>query len=106
MISVTSKTLQDLEFHTILQTISERCNTDLGKQKALEITPFKDATSLLPVLNQTSEYLASFTNNNAIPNHGFEAITKELQLLNIEDSYLDVASFHKISGMTATAITL
>lgn len=106
MISVTSKTLQDLEFHTILQTISERCNTDLGKQKALEITPFKDAESLLPVLNQTSEYLASFTNNNAIPNHGFEAIAKELQLLNIEDSYLDVASFHKISGLTATAITL
>ena len=42
MISITDKTLQDLEFTTVLQTISERCNTEIGRQKALEIVPFKE----------------------------------------------------------------
>ena len=37
MISITEKTLQDLQFPTVLETISEICNTDIGKQKALEI---------------------------------------------------------------------
>ena len=47
MISVTDKTLQDLEFNTILQTISERCNTELGSEKALQIQPFKNKEELL-----------------------------------------------------------
>ena len=40
MISITDKTLQDLEFTTILQTISDSCTTEIGKLKALEIIPF------------------------------------------------------------------
>ena len=47
MISITGKTLKDLEFHTILQTISDGCNTELGKSKALEITPFSDEKKLI-----------------------------------------------------------
>ena len=37
MISITDKTLQDLEFNTILETISAICNTEIGKEKALQI---------------------------------------------------------------------
>ena len=33
MISITDKTLQDLEFNTILETISALCNTEIGKEK-------------------------------------------------------------------------
>ena len=53
MISITDKTLQDLEFTTVLQTISERCNTEIGRQKALEIVPFKEKETLLDALLQT-----------------------------------------------------
>jgi DNA mismatch repair protein MutS2 len=35
---------------------------------------------------QTSEYVSSFQNNNAIPNHGFDAIT-QIKFLAIEDSF-------------------
>jgi DNA mismatch repair protein MutS2 len=35
---------------------------------------------------QTSEYVSSFQNNNAIPNHGFDAISHEIKFLAIEDS--------------------
>ena len=102
MISITEKTLQDLQFPTVLETISAICNTDIGKQKALEITPFKDKDSLMQALMQTSEYVSSFQNNNAIPNHGFDAITHEIKFLAIEDSFLEVGSFRKIATISGT----
>ena len=106
MIAITEKTLQDLEFNTVLQTISDRCNTEIGKQKALDIVPFKDKTTLMNELCQTSEYLSSFTNNNAIPNHGFENLTQDLKFLAIEDSFLEVSSFRKIATLSETVNVL
>ena len=106
MISITNKTLQDLEFNTVLQTISERCNTEIGKQKALEIIPFKDKEVLMNALLQTSEYLSSFSNNNAIPNHGFDNLTNDLKFLSIEDSFLEVGSFRKIATLSETVNVL
>lgn len=102
MISITEKTLQDLQFPTVLETISTICNTDIGKEKALEITPFKDKDTLMRALLQTSEYVSSFQNNNAIPNHGFDAITHEIKFLAIEDSFLEVNSFRKIATISST----
>lgn len=106
MISITQKTLQDLEFNTILQTISDRCNTEIGMQKALEIVPFQDKELLLQALVQTSEYVSSFTNNNAIPNHGFENITNDIKFLGIEDSFLEVSTFRKIATLSETVNVL
>ena len=103
MISITEKTLQDLQFPTVLETLSSLCNTDIGKQKALQIIPFKEKEVLMNALLQTSEYLYSFQNNNAIPNHGFEAITNELKFLAIEDSFLEVGSFRKIATISETS---
>ena len=102
MISITEKTLQDLQFPTVLETLSAICNTDIGKQKALEITPFKDKETLMEALMQTSEYVSSFQNNNAIPNHGFDAISYEIKFLAIEDSFLEVGGFRKIATISET----
>ncbi|WP_348797178.1 endonuclease MutS2 [Flavobacterium adhaerens] len=106
MISITEKTLQDLQFPTVLETISEICNTDIGKQKALEITPFRDKETLMSALLQTSEYVSSFQNNNAIPNHSFDAISYEIKFLAIEDSFLEVGSFRKIANISETTNVL
>ena len=106
MISITDKTLQDLEFNTVLQTISERCNTEIGKEKALEIIPFKNKETLMNALEQTSEYLSSFSNNNAIPNHGFDNLTNDIKFLAIEDSFLEVGSFRKIATLSETVNVL
>ena len=85
---ISGKTLQDLEFSTILEQISAYCLTDLGKTEALEIQPFTNRELLMQELYQTSEYLASFSNQNALPHHYFDAINYELKLLRIEDSFL------------------
>jgi DNA mismatch repair protein MutS2 len=102
MISITEKTLQDLQFPTILETLSAICNTDIGKQKALEIIPFNEKETLMNALMHTSEYVSSYQNNNAIPNHGFDAITYEIKFLAIEDSFLEVGGFRKIATISDT----
>lgn len=106
MVSITEKTLQDLQFPTVLETISDGCNTDIGKEKALQIKPFRNKEELMQSLMQTSEYVSSFQNNNAIPNHGFDAITHEIKFLAIEDSFLEVGSFRKIANLSATTNVL
>src|SRR5690606_31797090 len=103
MISITEKTLQDLQFPTVLETISAGCTTDIGKEKALQITQFRVKETLMQALLQTSEYVSSFENNNAIPNHGFDAITHEIKFLAIEDSFLEVGSFRKIATLSSTS---
>lgn len=106
MITITEKTLQDLQFPTILETLSAICNTEIGKQKALEIIPFQDKKTLTEALMETSEYVSSFQNNNAIPNHGFDAIHHEIRFLAIEDSFLEVGSFRKIATLSETVNVL
>ena len=106
MITITEKTLQDLQFPTILETLSAICNTEIGKQKALEIIPFQDKKTLMDALMETSEYVSSFQNNNAIPNHGFDAIHHEIRFLAIEDSFLEVGSFRKIATLSETVNVL
>jgi len=106
MISITEKTLQDLQFPTVLETVSAICNTDIGKEKALAIVPFRDKETLMQALFQTSEYQSTFQNNNAVPNHGFESINHEIKFLAIEDSFLEVGSFRKIATISETVNTL
>lgn len=106
MKSITEKTLKDLEFGTVLEEVAARCVTEPGHDKALTIAPFTNREQLMDALNQTSEYVSSFDNNNALPNHGFEPITNELKFLAIEDSYLDAAAFRKIATLTDTVGTM
>lgn len=100
MISIHSKTLQDLQFQTVLETIAEYCITDIGTEKALHIQPIRHKDDVMESLWQTSEYRASFDNNNALPNHSFENITNELKFLAIEDSFLEASSFKKIHSIS------
>lgn len=106
MSRISEKTLIDLEFFTVLQSVSEFCISDLGKKAVLEIKPFPSKQKLLPELNQVNEYLSSFINDNRIPNHYFDDIQREIHLLNIENSYLEPASFLKILNNTNTVFEL
>src|SRR5690554_4249469 len=81
------KTLQDLEFPTVLQQLVLRCTTELGRTVAL---------------GETSEYLASLTNENRIPEHGFDQINAELGLLKVANSTLEVQGFRKIGAICRT----
>lgn len=103
MIHIHEKTLQDLEFPTVLQQISEHCITPLGHDAALKISPYRKKEDLHVALQLTNEYLSSFYNDNRIPNHGFDTIAKEIKLLNIENTYLEVHGLKKLASISLTA---
>ncbi|WP_299099844.1 DNA mismatch repair protein MutS [uncultured Winogradskyella sp.] len=106
MINIHEKTLKDLEFFTVLDQISRHTLTALGKEAVLAILPFKEEEHLKLELAYVNEYLSSFENENRIPNHGFETIAKELKLLKIENTYLEVSSLQKIVSMSLTVNTI
>lgn len=102
MIHIHEKTLKDLEFPAVLQQVSEHCITALGNEKALQIEPYKTKEALIIALKLTNEYLSSFYNDNRIPNHGFDPISKELKLLRIENTYLESHSLKKLIAISST----
>ncbi|NAS30627.1 DNA mismatch repair protein MutS [Flavobacteriaceae bacterium R38] len=105
MTKIHQKTLNDLEFATVLEHIAELCNTELGKENALKIIPFTKKAEMLSALKQTSEYLSSFENNNNIPNHYFDSITAEIKLLGIENTLVEISGLRKIAVISDTANT-
>ncbi|QIE58382.1 DNA mismatch repair protein MutS [Rasiella rasia] len=106
MIRIHQKTLIDLEFPTVLQQVSEFCITAPGNDQVLKIEPFADVDNVLPSLQRVKEFTASFGSDSPIPNHGFEPIFKELQLLEIENSTLERFSFRKLLALSETTQTL
>ncbi len=106
MNKINEKTLKDLEFFTVLDQIAARCITELGKENALKIVPLNTKEIILVHLKQTSEFVASFTNENRIPNHGFDAINQELKLLTIENATIEISGFRKIGNICTTINTL
>ena len=103
MINIHKNTLQDLEFDSLLNQVSEYCKTELGKKDLLETKPFTSRAKTTIALNKVNEYLASFDNDNIIPNHGFSDISKALKLLAIENTYLEVEAFRSILAISETS---
>ncbi|TDQ27827.1 endonuclease MutS2 [Tenacibaculum caenipelagi] len=100
--NITEKTLQDLEFTTVLEQVATHCISNLGKEKTLQIHPISNKKKLFFELNMVNEYLASFENENRIPNHYFEDISEEIKRLAIENSFLETDGFLKVSSVSET----
>ncbi|CAL2083561.1 DNA mismatch repair protein MutS2 [Tenacibaculum sp. 190524A05c] len=100
--NISEKTLQDLEFATVLEQVSEFCISELGRNAVSDIQPIGDTEELFFELHLVNEYLASFENENRIPNHGFDNITESIKRLTIENSYLEPDAFLKIASVTET----
>ena len=100
--NISEKTLQDLEFTSVLTQISEFCISGLGKEKVLEIHPIFNKRVLSKELNLVDEYLSSFETENRIPNHGFDNITQSVKRLAIENSFLKEEAYLKIATTSNT----
>ena len=101
--NISKKTLQDLEFSTVLQHISEHCISGLGKENVHEIEPIISRKQLFTELHLVNEYVSSFQSENRVPNHGFDNITESVKRLKIENSFIETAAFLKISATSLTA---
>ncbi len=103
---IDNKTLEDLEFPSVLRQVSEFCITEPGQQNVLAIVPFKEFSEIEPELQRVKEFTTSFDGDNHIPNHGFDPIFRELHLLNIENSTLEISGFRKILSISETTRVL
>ncbi len=106
MINISKKTLQDLEFESVILQVATHNVTFLGKQEVLATAPFSERADVLEALQLTNEFVTSFDNENRVPNHGFDAITEELKLVRIENNYLEIDGFRKIAGICVTTNVL
>lgn len=96
MSRISSKTIQDLEFDVVLEQAAAFCTTTDGKKNMRLLQPLSYRKAVNDALAHTNEYVESFSSEYRIPNHGFDPIEKELQLLGIENSTLDKESIRKL----------
>ena len=101
---ILKKTLEDLEFPLVLEQIAEYCKTTAGKEAAMTLTPLLDSGAIEVTLGQTSEYLASFDNDNTIPGNEFDHIGGEIKYLGITNTVLTIEGFIRISKITTSVL--
>jgi len=102
MIHISQKTLDDLEFDAVTAQVAAYAVTNLGKTQLQQLVPFESQNQAVERLNLVHEFVSSFANDNRIPNHGFDDITKELKLLDIENNFLEIEQFRKIASLSKT----
>jgi DNA mismatch repair protein MutS2 len=100
--NISEKTLQDLEFTTVLQHVAEHCISGLGKERVLEIKPISNKKTLFNELHLVNEYLSSYQSENRIPNHSFDNIIESVKRLAIENSFIETDAFLKIATTSLT----
>lgn len=92
----------DLEFDELLKQTAAFCVTEQGKAIIQASTWQNKTTKVLEALNFTNEYLASFSNNNRIPNHGFDPVDSALKLLEIPNSSLEIEQILRLKSIAAS----
>ena len=106
MVSIPDKSLEDLEYDEVLKQCSAFAITPMGKKVVLGLKPKSDIEEISNKLKMTSEYCASFDNENRIPNHEFHDISAYFRLLKIENSVLELDAFRNLARNTETTNTL
>ena len=102
--AIPNKTLEDLEFDVVVDNILTYCVTSHGKEKLKSLKPSLVFDQINFSLDLVSEYLSSLDNDNNFPNHFFESISKEIKIIQILNSQLEIDSFRKIKTVVELTI--
>ena len=102
--AIPKKTLEDLEFDVVVDNILTYCVTSHGKEKLKSLKPSLVFDQINFSLDLVSEYLSSLDNDNNFPNHFFESISKEIKIIQIINSQLEIDSFRKIKTVVELTI--
>ncbi len=99
MKKISQKTIQDLELDTVLDQAASYCVTDYGRDAMRKLRPLSGRQRIMAALQHTQEYVESFSSEYRIPNHGFDPIDHELQLLDIENSTLEKGGIRRLAQL-------
>ena len=97
---LTPKTREDLELAEVLRQVAQYAVTDAGKERVVALHGYKSENLLVFQLRCVQEYMESYGQDNAIPNHGFDPVYKDLKMLEIEDSTLEQDAFRRLAGIS------
>ncbi|MEX1192199.1 MAG: MutS2/Smr-associated SH3 domain-containing protein [Brumimicrobium sp.] len=98
MLNCDKQTYKDLEFDVIQTWMEEFCVGPTALRIVQNLSPVKDKTELLKLLQQTNELLNIREEGEIFPRIEFEEITNEIKLLSIKNSSLSSESFIRIKS--------
>ena len=91
-----AQVVQDLEFDVIRLQLAQHAQCETAQQRALALTPSRDAQAVRIQLETTWEFVRIRSEGHAFPGIAFEELDRDIQLLGIRDSVLDEAGFMRI----------
>lgn len=95
---ISEQTLKDLELPKILEKIAEFAFNESTAEKIIELKPYEDYAYLIQDLKTTNEYLSSIQSENQIPFSEFHLMKDFLNLMEIENYYLNAEQFFQIKS--------
>jgi DNA mismatch repair protein MutS2 len=95
-----------LEFDKIRLLLSDYCESNFAKNKAVKLKPVTDFNQLTLWLNQTNELKQTLQSNAYFPDLKFKDCEREIKLLNIEGSVLDAFQLNLIKETVTISNTI
>ena len=89
---------QILEFNKVLELISSKCVSDLGRARLLNSKPFDDYQHLSNTLKEVSEAKEIYVSEGGIPIWLFDDIRSLINKIEPLDSYLEIADCQKVQN--------
>ncbi len=90
------KSLAELEYHTVLKQVSQRCFSTLGIEIITNLAPMDNADMLREELQRTEEVRTLFMKNETLPLDGFDDIRPQLHKSFVSNAYLTPSELLKI----------
>lgn len=93
---ISAETIQNLEFFKVLENISKKCISELGRIRLLNSSPFEDANQLTLALNEVREAKEIYIAEGGMPLWSFDDIRIYLNKIEPLESYLESQDCLKI----------
>ncbi|MGB0777881.1 MAG: endonuclease MutS2 [Flavobacteriaceae bacterium] len=106
MSKISKKILIDLEFPSVIERIQLECTTSMGKKALHKLQPFNNKEKAMDEMLKVNEILQSFTTENHLPSLHFEEVTKDLDMIQIEDSFLTLEGYERIRSLSENCFEL
>jgi len=106
MSKISKKILIDLEFPSVIERIQIECTTSMGKKALHKLQPFNNKEKAMDEMLKVNEVLQSFTTENHLPSLYFEDATKDLDMIQIEDSFLTIDGYERIRILSENCFEL
>lgn len=89
--------LEKLEFDKVIELLERECFGNLGKQAVASLELYTDIKIIAQLLREVEEYKMSILENDHFPMSGYDEITEDLKMLEIEDYVLSIEGLQRVN---------